>query len=272
MITTETEIARDRWGRPLITPPGGGTPVAYTRVSTLAKALDDLNNLMAWKARKTAEGLVRRPDLLTLVSGAIANGDPDTDWPTKRALNDAVGQAMEAAGASKGATAGTGFHSLTEAIDKGNEPLFVGEADRVRLDAYRVATAGIEWLEIEQFIVNDTVRAAGTFDRLGRLPDGRVVVADLKSGKSEADYPLSTTVQIATYANGHRYDPETGARSPLHADLDASEGLLIHLPPSGGCTLYRLDLTLGWEAAQLAHKVAALRKVKADAIRQAVSA
>ena len=71
-------------GPPPIIPPDGGEPVAYTRVSTLAKALDDLNNLMAWKARKTAEGLVRRPDLLTRVAGAIANGDPDTDWPTKK--------------------------------------------------------------------------------------------------------------------------------------------------------------------------------------------
>ena len=270
--TTPTEVPRDRWSRPLIVPPEGGETVPYTRVSTLAKALDDLNNLMAWKARKTAEGLVRRPDLLTLISGAIANGDPDTDWPTKKALNAAVEQAMEAAGASKGATAGTGFHSLTEAIDKGNEPLFVSDADQARLDAYREATADVEWLEIEMFVVNDTVMAAGTFDRLGRLPDGRVVVADLKSGKSEADYPLSTCTQIATYANAYRYDPETGARSPLHDDLDTSEGLLIHLPPSGGCRLYRLDLVLGWEAAQLAHRVSALRKVKADAIRQAVSA
>ena len=33
------EIPRDRWDRPLIIPPNGGQPVAYTRVSTLAKAL-----------------------------------------------------------------------------------------------------------------------------------------------------------------------------------------------------------------------------------------
>ena len=266
------EIPRDRWARPLITPPEGGEVVPYTRVSTLAKALDDLNNLMAWKARKTAEGLVRRPDLLTLISGAIANGDPDTDWPTKKALNAAVEQAMEAAGASKGATAGTGFHSLTEAINKGVEPLFVSEADQVRLEAYRTATASIEWLEIEMFVVNDQVRAAGTFDRLGRLPDGRVVVADLKSGKSEADYPFSTVVQISTYANGHRYDPETGNRSPLHADLDVSTGLLIHLPPSGGCTLYELDLARGWQAAQLAAQVRDARSWKAADLAREVSA
>ena len=261
-----TEIQRDRWGRPLIVPPEGGEPIAYTRVSTMAKALDDLSNLMAWKQRKTAEGLLRRPDLMTRLSGVIAKGNPDTDWQAKKYLNNICEEAMEAAGASTGRTAGTGFHDLTEAIDKGDEPLFVSDADRVRLDAYREATAHIEWLDIELFVVNDEIRCAGTFDRLGRLPDGRVVVADLKSGKSEADYPLATAMQIATYANGHRYDPETGARSPLHADLDLTEGLLIHLPPSGGCRVLPLSLTLGWEAAQIAHYVHAIRKWKADDI------
>lgn len=257
MTTTAApvEVPRDRWQRPLIVPIDGGDPVPYVRVSSLAKALDDLNNLMAWKQRKVLEGVLRRPDLLTRASGAIATGDPDTDWPTKRALNDVCRDACEAAGSSKGSSAGTGFHSLTEAIDRGMEPLFVPADDRPRLDAYREATAGIEWLDVECFVVNDHVRAAGTFDRLGRLPDGRVVVADLKSGKSEADYPLATTMQIAVYANGSRYDAGTGERTPLHADLDLSSGLLIHLPPSGGCRLLELNLTLGWEAARLAADV-----------------
>ena len=125
MTQTIIEIPRDRWKRPLIVPPNGGERVPYTRVSTLAKALDDLNQLMAWKQRKTAEGLVRRPDLLTRVAGALANGDPDPDWPTKRDLNDVCAQAIEAAGASKGSSAGTGFHALTEAIDRVSGPGFV---------------------------------------------------------------------------------------------------------------------------------------------------
>lgn len=255
---------RDRWGRPLIVTPDGSEATAYTRVSTLAKACDDLNNLMAWQQRKVIEGVVRRPDLLTRAAGALANGNPDTDWPTKRALNDACKEAREAAGASTGASAGTGFHSLTEAIDRGEEPLFVPPADVPRLDAYREATKGIEWLGIEQFVVNDQVQAAGTFDRLARLPDGRVVVADLKSGKSEADYPLGTTTQIATYALGRRYDPATGARASIHEDLDVNTGLLIHLPPSGGCRLLLLDLRRGWEAARTAAQVLGIRKWKAD--------
>lgn len=272
MTTTALELTRDRYGRPLIVPPDGGEPIPYTRVSTMAKALDDQTNLMLWKQRKTTEGLIRRPDLLTRAAGALANGDPDEDWPTKRAMNDVCNEATEAAGASKGASAGTGFHSLTEAIDRGDEPLFVPPADVPRLEAYREATAGIEWLDLECFVVNDAVRAAGTFDRLGRLPDGRVVVMDLKSGKSEADYPLSTTVQIAIYAHGSRYDG-TAARTPIHPELDLTTGVLIHLPPSGGCRLYELNLGLGWEAAGLAARVhGRVRKWKADDLRREIHA
>jgi hypothetical protein len=266
------EIPRDRWKRPLIVPIDGGERVPYTRVSTLAKALDDTTQLAAWKQRKTAEGLVRRPDLLTRVAGALANGDPDTDWPTKRDLNDVCAQAIEAAGASKGSSAGTGFHALTEAIDRGTEPLFVPPADVPRLDAYREATEGYTALDIETFVVNDAVQAAGTFDRLWLCPDGRVRVGDLKTGKSEAEYPFSTTVQIAVYANGVRYTVDD-ERSPLHADLDLTTGLLIHMPPSGGCRVIPLDLEKGWRAAQAAHFVHhTARKWKpADLIREEAS-
>ena len=264
MTTTTTEIPRDQWKRPLIIPPGGGKPVAYTRASTLAKALDDLNNLMAWKARMTAIGILRRPDLLTRVAGIIANGDPDNDWPVKRDLNAVVSEATEAAGATTGRSAGTGFHALTEAIDRGEEPL-APEADKARLVAYRKAMAGYQVLEAETFVVCDPLGTAGSFDKLLRCPDGKVRVGDLKSGKSEKAFPLSTSVQLAIYTNGKRYDPATGTRSDLHPDLDLSEALLIHMPASGGCEVVSLDIEKGWRAAQLAAQVHhEVRKWKAD--------
>lgn len=264
------EIPRDRYGRPLIIPEDGGKAVPYTRVSKLAKALDDLDQLMKWKQRKTAEGLIRRPDLLTRVAGALANGDADTDWPTKKDLNDICAQAIEAAGASKGSSAGTGFHALTEAIDRGEEPLFVPPGDADRLNAYRAATEGYTALSAEVFVVNDELRAAGSFDRLWLCPDGKVRVGDLKTGKSEKDYPLATTIQIAIYANSKVYDPETGARDLVHPELDLTTGLLIHMPPSGGCEVVPLDLEKGWRAAQLAAQVHHdVRKWKpADLIRR----
>jgi hypothetical protein len=260
-----TEIPRDQWGRPLIIPADGGEPTGYTRVSSLAKALDDLNNLMAWKARKTAEGMLRRPDLMTRLAGVLANGNPDTDYGTKKDVNSIVYDACEAAGASTGRSAGTGFHSLTEAIDKGLEPLFVPEPDKPRLEAYRTATEPYEMLDVETFVVVDEITTAGTFDRLMLdRRDGKVRVGDLKSGKSEADYPLATTMQLAIYAHGLRYDPETGERTPLHPDLDLTEGLLIHMPPRGGCRVITLDLRKGWEAARVASLVHhTIRKWKA---------
>lgn len=246
----------------------------YTRVSTMAKALDDLNQLMAWKQRKTAEGLVRRPDLLTRIAGTLANGDPDTDWATKKALNAICEEATEAAGASKGSSAGTGFHELTEAIDRGEEPMFVPPADQARLDAYREATRDYHAVDAEVFVVCDELGVAGSFDRLWLCPDEVNRVGDLKTGKSEADYPTATAIQIATYANSLRYNPETGERTPLvEGPLDKATGLLIHMPPSGGCQVIPLDIEKGWQAAQLAAQVHhGVRKWKAkDIIRPSVA-
>ena len=268
------ELKRDRWGRPLIIPPDGGEPIAYTRASTMAKALDDLSNLMLWKQRKTAEGLLRRPDLMTRLSGVLAKANPDTDRAAKRLVNNICDEATEAAGATTGRTAGSGFHDLTEAIDAGLEPLFVSEADRARLDAYRAAMAGCVPLAAETFVVVDELRVAGSFDRLwlcasgGAQPwhDGRVRVGDLKSGKSEKAFPLATCMQLAIYAHGKRYDPATGERTPLHDDLDQTTGLLVHMPPSGGCEVVPLDLEKGWRAAQAAAEAHSIRRWKAEDI------
>ncbi len=253
--TPPTEVPRDRYGRPLIIPPGGGEPVAYTRVSTLAKTLDDLNNLMAWQCRKTAEGLLRRPDLITRTAGIIANGDPNDDWPTKRDLNTVSTEAREAAGAGVGASAGTGLHALTEAVDRGEDLLFVPTADHARLGAYREATAHLTALSAEAFVVCDELHAAGSFDRLWRTEDGRAVIGDLKTGKSEADYPLATAVQLAIYAHGKRYDPTTGERTDLDDRLDLTTALLVHMPATGGCQVIPLDIEKGWHAAKLAAEV-----------------
>lgn len=255
-------IKRDRWDRPLIIPVDehgnvltDEKPVAYLRPSSVAKSLDDNYQLTLWKMRKTAEGLLLRPDLMTRTAGVIAKGDPNTDTDTKKALNSITAQAIEAAGASKGSSAGTGFHDLTEVLDRGLSLPPVPGDDMARLRDYMVATEGIDWIDFECFVVNDRVKCAGTFDRVGRMPDGRVAVLDLKSGKSEAAYPLATTIQIAIYAYAQRYNEETGERSPIHPDLDLSKGYLIHLPPSGGCQLYELDILKGWKAAQVAAQI-----------------
>lgn len=268
-----TEIPRDRYGRPMLVPAEGGDRVPYTRVSTLAKCLDDQSGLTAWKQRKVAEGLLKRPALMTRLSGIFANGHPDADAAAKREVNRLMAEAMEAAGASTGSSAGTGLHALTEAVDRGEFPEYISAEDHARLTDYVAATTPLTALDAEVFVVIDEIGAAGSFDRLWRMADGRIVIGDLKTGKSEADYPFATTVQIAMYAHGLRYDLETDARSPIHPDLDLSTGLLVHMPPSGGCRVLELDLTKGWRAAQAAHFVhhTARKWRAADLIREAVA-
>ena len=67
------DVPRDRWGRPLIVPVDGGKPIGSTRVSTLAKALDDKSALTKWKQRQVVVGMASRPDLAAVA--AACKGD-----------------------------------------------------------------------------------------------------------------------------------------------------------------------------------------------------
>ena len=244
------DIARDRWGRPMIEPAGGGKPEAYTRVSTLAKVLDDKTALTKWKQRMTALGIGLRPDLAQLASVV---GDDN------KKLDNLVEQAMAAAETTRAANIGTTLHALTEFLDKGEMPPGVPESAWPDLTAYENATQDIKTLAIEAFVVTDEVKAAGTFDRLVQLPDGRVMVADIKTGQHEPRYPHAATIQIAVYSRGHLYDPNQGRVGHLpELGVDQDHGLLIHLPAGKGtCDLYLLDLRVGWELAVTATAVRA---------------
>lgn len=236
-------IPRDRWLRPLIVPPGGGKPQPYTRVSTLAKVLDDKTALTRWKQRQTAIGIGMRPDLAAM---AAAKKDD------KRAVDEVVEQAMTVAGSSVGANLGTTLHALTEHVDAGTLPEHLPGELIPDLTAYEEATKPLKMLASEMFVVTDDIACAGSFDRLVALPDGRIVVADLKTGQSEPSYPHAAATQIAVYSRGTPYAlPEGRAGASLaDAGVDQSVGLLIHLPVGQArCDLYLLDLDEGWAAA-----------------------
>jgi hypothetical protein len=250
------EIKRDRWGRPLIAPPEGGKPVPYTRVSTLAKTLDDKTALAKWMCRQTAIGLSERPDLVALVASSHEN---------KKTVGDAVKQAMDAAKSDQAANIGTTLHALTERYDLGTyDPVFVAPQLHDDVTAYAIAMEPLEIEATEIFVVCDELQTAGTFDRLVTLPDGRRMVADIKTGQHEPNYPHGATTQIAIYSRGTPYHPATGRTESL-ADLGISqtEGLLIHLPAGQArCDLYVLDLEIGWALATVATHVRRMQKTK----------
>lgn len=263
-----TEVPRDQYGRPKIIPVGGGKPYGYTRMSTIAKALDDKSNLINWKGRMTAVGLLARPALMTRLAGEIATGDI-TEYKTRKRVDAIVEEACEAAGSSDKASTGTGLHGLTEALDAGRTLPPVTADDQARLDAYQAATKdkGYTPIKAEGFVVVDDLQLAGSYDRLWLCPDGKVRVGDLKTGAWDAKDPLAVAAQLAGYTRGKHYDPLTGEREDLHPDLDVHGGLLISMPPDGGCEVIELDLDLGYAILMLAVKVHEARKIKAAAFR-----
>lgn len=253
---TELEIPRDRWGRPMIVPLGGTKPEPYTRVSTLAKTLDDKTALAKWMCRQTAIGLSERPDLVSLIG--VSRDD-------KRVVGDAVEKAMAAAKSDTASNIGTTLHSLTERWDDGSyDETFVASEHHADVCAYAFAMEKIKIEASELFIVCDQLKAAGTFDRIVTLPDGRMMVADIKTGQNEPKYPHGSTTQIAIYAHGTPYTPSAGRTKPLsELGVSTTEGLLIHLPAGQQkCDLYILDLTVGWALATVATEVRRMQKSK----------
>ncbi len=249
------DIPRDRWGRPLITPAEGGKPLPYTRVSTLAKALDDKTALTKWKCRQVAIGMGKRPDLV-----AVAESVKGDD----RKLDEVVEDALTAAESERAANLGTALHALSEQVDAGVPIEDLPEWAQADMAAYKQAMSGLDILAAEMFVVCDELQAAGTFDRLVRLPDGRVMVADLKTGKHDPNYPHGVAQQIAVYSRGHLYDPDKGRVGHLPSlGIDQTAGLLIHAPAgTGTCSLYVLDLTVGWTLATVAVAVRSAFKDK----------
>lgn len=250
---SSSDFTRDRWGRPMVTPTDGGTPIAYSRFSSHGQVLEDRFGLEKWKVRTAGRGLTVRADLLAQLAAC-----PPDDTRRQDTLMD---QALEAGGGSVGANLGTALHEFAERVDTGAMTVDdIPEPWRHDVAAYRevLDAAGLEVVPelVEVTLVHDGLRLAGTGDRFyRRRTDGRLVCADLKTGKAIGPNPLAYAVQLAAYATAVRYDLDTGTRTPV-GDVDRTFGLLVHVPAGRAeCALHYVDLTAGLEAAHLAATV-----------------
>lgn len=237
--STEDPIPRDRWGRPLVVPPDGGKPVAYTRCTTFVGVLEDTFNLARWQQRTVAVGLSDRPDLQLSV---VAHRED------KHELNKICQQAIDAGKGKSGAITGTALHKLTERVDRKEDLGTIPESYKADLRAYWRQTQDLEPVELEAFVVHDKLRIGGTFDRLVKF-QGQHYVADIKTGSTLHFGAGKHAMQLATYANSTRYDHATQERTPLPPDLSRAWGIVIHLPAgTGTCSLHWVDIKSGWYA------------------------
>lgn len=265
--TPAAVVTRDRWGRPLIKPIGGGKPVGYTRASTLGGTLEDQTNLTLWKQRITAVGVAGRPDLI-LAANAHRND--------KNELNRVVEKAMEAAASGARASIGTGMHAYAEAVDRGRDPGYIPPEFAADLAAYRQLTEPLfEHVAIEQFCVCDELKVAGTPDRVSRLrrplvapnganlPAGDVLITDEKTSGSMDFGGIKFSVQLAVYSRAAMYDPATGDRTPWPGPPRQDWGLIVWCPAGEGrAELYWVNLTAGWELARQSIDVRGQRRRK----------
>lgn len=256
-FTLHQEAPKDRWGRYKIADPVSGKDKGYTRVTTIAKTMDDTGSLADWKTRMAITGLVKRPDLLAQAS---------TNLDDRSRLNRLAEDAIEAAGAYGRANLGTALHAITEQLDLGLKPEVLANL-QPDIDAYRNGIAAADFTMhreyIEVLLINDEYEYAGTADRIVTLPDGRMVIFDLKTGTDLSYSYGNIAVQLAAYANAEWvYDWRTGERSLMPA-IDKTIGLICHLPAGEArCEFYTVDLKAGYEALKMSFAVRNWRKRK----------
>jgi hypothetical protein len=268
-------VKRDRWGRYLLPHPKSGREVAWTRATTFAKTIQDTYVLNMWGRRMSIKGLTMREDLYAL---AAATGLDDRDT-----LNDIAERAAEAAGAKSAAALGTALHGFTEQHDRG-ETVTVPAKWRPDVNAY---VAGLEEhgiivepTMIERIVVCERYAVAGTFDRMYRvtrpcvvelpgikpfeLPANALVMGDLKTGRDLSYGWGEIAVQLALYAFADKlWNGETGEYESMPAELDKRVAIVAHLPVGKAqCTLFDLNIALGWQAAELCESVRSWRKVR----------
>lgn len=291
-VSGQPEPKRDQWGRYLLPHPvhglysdGKDKPNrrnGWMRATTFAKLAADTFSLTRYNERLTLLGATLRPDVVALAHGKHVKRD-------NKELNRLVTEVKETAGAKVAANIGTAVHSFTERVDAGTMKVDdVPESYRQHVESYLkvLAENGLEPVPglIERTTLVDEWGKVivGTFDRvLYHRASGTYLIGDLKTGETLDWGKMEIAVQLALYAHGINaygvFDWNTDTWQPSGSYGDSIEtgpwsvpkvrtdfGVVMHLPiqgPNAGvCTLRRVNLAAGWDAAATSASVDTSRK------------
>jgi hypothetical protein len=247
---------KNGYGQYLLDVDGRGKK-AYSRATTIAKMLDSTKGLEIWTQRKIAKGVAQSPALTA--RAAIAPLDD------KRVWKEIIDQADVLSGGNEKRDLGSAFHELHERVpNMTNEEYAAIHPDlRVTYERYRAELdrLGITEVLTEGTCANTAIGTAGKFDAVFRLPDGRLVIGDRKSGRI-TEYPHSAAVQLAVYANAdvliEFHEDGSTARLPMPA-VDKSTAIVVDITIGNEQTaavhVYEIDIWAGWAAALLSTKI-----------------
>lgn len=239
----EVPIPRqDGTDKPLIVPPGGTEPVAYERVSTVAKIVDGAGFLVDWKLGMLARGMALSPDLLEMAA-MIKWNSPE--------MKSIVNTAHDRAGGNRKANWGTAVHlaQQNEVPLEAIPDLMEQDVRAIRLLHERL---GIEIRGTELFVVNDELRTAGTFDTRAYSPVYDLHIRDYKTGKIEW---IPWAIQTGIYANSYLVDISLLAegkfapRIPLGVNTDVA--VIDHVPREMSAARPKpVNIARGYEVAK----------------------
>jgi len=232
-----------------------GKRKAATRVTTMAKTIEDMFGLTRWEKRRVAVGMALRTDFCI---AALAAGDDDKE------LDEVVEAAKEHAGGNAGRRHGTAMHAITERLDRGEQPKVSAFIQR-DLDAYRSAMAPFVIEAIERLVYIPTLNVAGTVDRYVRLrTGGPLTILDLKTGRLDDDRVwVPWLIQTCLYARAKLWLALETQEWHDIGDVDQDHAYVLHLPQGEGkATLWRVDLSLGDELIYLCTEVRRVRNLK----------
>lgn len=257
---------RGRWGWYKLLDPDTMEAMTVRRASSFGKVLGDRTALEKWGERNAVVGMSLRPDLFSLVHGKDIRRDSSE-------LNALVDEAKKVAGSNRSANLGTAIHGYCEQVDCGRWTLNdVPEQHRPDVAAYqkRLSEAGIKPIPqlIERITYVDGLEVAGKFDRIFELPDGSLVIGDLKTGSVEYSW-MEIGIQLALYSRGVNTSGVWDKRKRLwnrNAPVREDIAIVMHLPVGKAeCTLYTVDIDQGWRDAELCYEIYNARKVKGRA-------
>lgn len=244
-----------------------GNIKGFTRVSTFIKAGSDRTALTKWEVRNVLLGAVHFPDVAA--AAKVLHPHPEGPLPeekdTKEALNRITDDLSQRIGSKKAADEGTAVHNSIDRVARGNATLEEIPSHHVPWVRAFLECLESNGLELMPDMVEQTVflpqfgGVMGRFDQtVKEKSTGRVLMTDNKTGSldyafDEIEGQLSAYTaaytQYGTY-EWHDTNPDLDRWVPPRHTVDATEGIVFHLPVKSGvpqCHAIRADLRRGWE-------------------------
>ncbi|WP_395160878.1 hypothetical protein [Ilumatobacter sp.] len=231
-----------------------------SRPSGWGKTLDDENALVNWKVDVAAIGVAGDKALQAEWTACKME-----DKPQRAKLRE---KSIQSGRGNQASDTGTALHAMSERWEDPDDDFNPGTF-RPSLEAYTAAmkAIGIVSERFEYTVANMEYRAAGTVDRLYRLtqplfapdgtllPEGTLVIGDLKTGKSLGFSLPGYHVQMALYAQGEFYDVEQDCFMPT-PEINQAWGIIVHMPSnSDTCEMLWCDLQVGNYGAYLVNEI-----------------